>query len=60
MPLKVRQMLEILEADGWCVVRMKGSHRQLRHPTKLGAVTVVGKLSADIPIGTERRRQAGV
>ncbi|HVL83149.1 MAG TPA: type II toxin-antitoxin system HicA family toxin [Pseudonocardia sp.] len=39
-----------------------GSHRQYKHPTKFGRVTVPGKLGKDLPVGTERsiRRQAGL
>jgi predicted RNA binding protein YcfA (HicA-like mRNA interferase family) len=41
--MKVRQVLQMLRADGWRVVRQAGSHRQLQHPTKPGTVTVAGK-----------------
>ncbi len=50
--MKVRDVLKTLEADGWVIVRTKGSHRQLKHPTKSGTVTVSGKPSVDVPIGT--------
>jgi len=50
--MKVREVIARLEADGWYQVRMKGSHRHFRHPTKAGLVTVAGKLSLDVPIGT--------
>lgn len=50
--MKVRDVLKTLEADGWTIVRTRGSHRQLKHPTKLGTVTVSGKPSVDVPIGT--------
>jgi len=50
--VKVRDVLKTLEADGWVIVRTKGSHRQLKHPTKAGTVTVSGKPSVDVPIGT--------
>jgi predicted RNA binding protein YcfA (HicA-like mRNA interferase family) len=50
--VKVRDVLKTLEGDGWVIVRTKGSHRQLKHPTKLGTVTVSGKPSVDVPIGT--------
>jgi predicted RNA binding protein YcfA (HicA-like mRNA interferase family) len=59
----VKQILKLLKEDGWEVVRQKGSHRQLRHPTKPGTVTVSGhKLSDDIPPGTENSilKQAGL
>jgi predicted RNA binding protein YcfA (HicA-like mRNA interferase family) len=50
--MKVREVIAHLEADGWYQVRTKGSHRHFRHPTKAGLVTVAGKLSLDVPIGT--------
>jgi predicted RNA binding protein YcfA (HicA-like mRNA interferase family) len=46
---KVSEALEILYADGWYVDRIKGDHRQLRHPTKKGTVTVAGKSSITLP-----------
>jgi predicted RNA binding protein YcfA (HicA-like mRNA interferase family) len=60
--MKVGEMIAMLEADGWAQVRMRGSHRQFKHPWKTGTVTVAGKLSADIPAGTYAaiRRQAGL
>ena len=62
MPLKVSEILKLIEADGWYLVRTRGSHRQYRHATKPGTVTVAGKPGTDIPIGTERniRKQAGI
>jgi len=33
-------MIDILEADGWFLCRQKGSHKQYRHLTKTGIVTV--------------------
>ena len=50
--MKVREVIKTLEADGWRLVRMRGSHRQFRHAEKPGTITVAGKLSVDIPIGT--------
>jgi predicted RNA binding protein YcfA (HicA-like mRNA interferase family) len=41
--VKVRAVLVLLRADGWSVERQRGSHRQLRHPTKPGTVTIAGK-----------------
>ena len=51
--MKVRDILKKLRADGWVIVRQKGSHRQLQHPTKPGTVTVPGKPSADLDPKTE-------
>jgi predicted RNA binding protein YcfA (HicA-like mRNA interferase family) len=62
LSVKVRELIRMLERDGWYVVRTKGSHRQYRHDAKPGTVTVSGKLGADIPIGTLRSalKQAGL
>lgn len=62
MPMKVKELVALLEADGWFLVRTKGSHRQYHHPTKAGTVTVSGKLSVEVPIGTlsSALRQAGL
>jgi predicted RNA binding protein YcfA (HicA-like mRNA interferase family) len=54
MPVKVGEMTRRIEADGWELARIRGSHRHYVHPTKPGIVTIAGKLSADLPIGTER------
>ena len=50
--MKVRDLLKLLEQDGWYLERCKGSHRQFHHPIKSGTVTVAGKLSVDVPPGT--------
>lgn len=50
--MKVRDVIRRLEQDGWYLVRTKGSHRQFYHPAKPGTVTVPGKLSKDMAIGT--------
>jgi predicted RNA binding protein YcfA (HicA-like mRNA interferase family) len=50
--MKVKDAIKILEQDGWYLKRTKGSHRQFKHQTKLGTVTVSGKLSKEVPIGT--------
>jgi predicted RNA binding protein YcfA (HicA-like mRNA interferase family) len=50
--VKVRDLIKQLEADGWRHVRTTGSHRQFRHSVKPGTVTVAGKPSLDVPIGT--------
>ena len=46
--LKTSVVLRALLADGWVVVRQKGSHRQLKHPVKSGTVTLNGSPSSDI------------
>lgn len=50
--MKIKDLIIILEKDGWNQVRVKGSHRQYRHPNKRGTVTIAGKPSGDIPPGT--------
>ncbi len=50
--MKVRQVIRLLESDGWQLVRTRGGHRQFKHPTKPGTVTVSGKLGLDMPRGT--------
>ena len=50
--MKVKELLKLLEDDGWVLSRTRGSHRQMKHPTKPGLVTVAGKPSADVPKGT--------
>jgi predicted RNA binding protein YcfA (HicA-like mRNA interferase family) len=60
--MKVSELLRLLGKDGWAVVRQRGSHRQLHHPTKPGTVTVAGKPSVDVPPGTLNSvmKQAGL
>ena len=50
--MKVREIIRLLEEDGWHLVRTRGSHRQFRHTSKPGTVTVAGKESIDLPAGT--------
>lgn len=59
--VKYRDLLKQLKADGWEIVVVRGSHRQLRHPVKRGRVTVAGSPSDDIHPKTLKsiRRQAG-
>ena len=42
MAIKVRDAIKIIEEDGWALVRTRGSHRQYKHPLKLGRVTTAG------------------
>jgi predicted RNA binding protein YcfA (HicA-like mRNA interferase family) len=50
--MKVREVIRLLQQDGWYHVRTRGSHRQFQHPEKAGTVTVAGKLGLEIPPGT--------
>ena len=42
---KVREVIELLEKEGWFLVTTKGDHRQFKHPTKPGKVTVRGAMN---------------
>ena len=50
--MKVRDVIKLLQRDGWRHVRTSGGHRQFQHSVKSGTVTVAGKLGVDVPIGT--------
>jgi len=50
--MKVREAISSIEDEGWFLVAMRGSHRQFKHPTKAGRVTIAGKLSDDLAPGT--------
>ena len=51
--MKVREIIKLIEADGWFLVRQKGIHKQYKHGLKKGLVTISGhKLSDEIKIGT--------
>ena len=60
--MTVREVLRIIEDDGWVMVAQKGSHRQYKHPTKPGRVTVAGHPKDDLAPGTLNSilRQAGL
>jgi predicted RNA binding protein YcfA (HicA-like mRNA interferase family) len=50
--MKVRDVIRLIERDGWFLVATRGSHRQYKHPSKPGRVTIVGKPSDDMAPGT--------
>jgi predicted RNA binding protein YcfA (HicA-like mRNA interferase family) len=50
--MKVAEVLRLLQNDGWSLVATRGSHRQFKHASKPGRVTVPGKLSDDLAPGT--------
>lgn len=60
--MTVREVLRIIEDDGWIMVAQKGSHRQYKHPIKTGRVTVAGHPQDDLAPGTLNSilRQAGL
>lgn len=49
--MKVRDVLKLLEEDGWFLIRTKGSHRQYKHAAKSGLVTLPGKPGDDLAPG---------
>jgi predicted RNA binding protein YcfA (HicA-like mRNA interferase family) len=60
--MKVREVLKLLKKDGWYLVTTEGSHRQFKHPSKSGRVTVSGHLRDDVHPKTLRSilTQAGL
>jgi len=50
--MKVREVIRLIEDDGWILVTIRGSHRQFKHPIKQGRVTVAGHPSDDLAPGT--------
>jgi predicted RNA binding protein YcfA (HicA-like mRNA interferase family) len=59
---KVREAIAAIEADGWRLVAVRGDHRQYKHPTKPGRVTIPGHLNHDLHPKTRDSifRQAGL
>ena len=60
--MKVAEILRLLQQDGWFLVAQKGSHRQFKHASKPGRVTVPGKPSDDLAPGTNNSilKQSGL
>jgi predicted RNA binding protein YcfA (HicA-like mRNA interferase family) len=60
--VKVREIIKVIERDGWRQVRQVGSHRHYRHPSKQGTVTVAGHPRDDLHPKTQGSimRQAGL
>lgn len=60
--MKIKEIIKMIETDGWYYSRQTGSHRQFKHPVKKGTVTVAGKLSDDLDKGTQKSilKQAGI
>lgn len=50
--MKIREVVKLIEGDGWYLVVTRGSHRQYKHPTKPGRVTIAGKPSDYLAPGT--------
>jgi predicted RNA binding protein YcfA (HicA-like mRNA interferase family) len=60
--MRVRDLIRLLETDGWALARTRGSHRQYKHTEKGGLVTVPGQLADDVAPGTLNSilKQAGL
>ncbi len=60
--MKIREVVAVIEADGWRQVRQRGSHRQYKHAVKPGLVTIAGKLGDELAPGTLNSvlKQAGL
>ncbi|MBI5652972.1 MAG: type II toxin-antitoxin system HicA family toxin [Chloroflexi bacterium] len=50
--MKIRDVIKLIEKDGWYLIVTEGSHRQYKHPTKPGRVTVAGHPGDDLAPGT--------
>ncbi|MBE3096139.1 MAG: type II toxin-antitoxin system HicA family toxin [Planctomycetes bacterium] len=50
--MKIRDVVRLIEEDGWYLVATKGSHRQFKHPVKAGRVTIAGHPGDDLAPGT--------
>jgi predicted RNA binding protein YcfA (HicA-like mRNA interferase family) len=50
--MKIRDIIKLLEGEGWYLVATKGSHRQYKHPAKSGRVTIAGHPNHDLAPGT--------
>jgi predicted RNA binding protein YcfA (HicA-like mRNA interferase family) len=60
--MKIREVIKLIEGDGWILVATKGSHRQYKHATKRGRVTIPGHMNDDVEAGTLHSilKQAGL
>jgi predicted RNA binding protein YcfA (HicA-like mRNA interferase family) len=50
--MKVRDIIKMIEDNGWYIVATRGSHRQYKHPAKPGRVTIAGNPNHDVTVGT--------
>lgn len=61
--MKVRDIIKLVERDGWALVRTRGSHKQYKHPARPGVVTIAAhSTNADVAPGTLNSilKQAGL
>ena len=59
--MKSRDLIKMIEKDGWYLVATRGSHHQFKHPIKSGRITIPHP-KKDLPIGTVKniKKQAGI
>jgi predicted RNA binding protein YcfA (HicA-like mRNA interferase family) len=50
--MKIRDIIKLIEAEGWYLVETEGSHRQYKHPVIHGRVTIAGHPNDDLGSGT--------
>jgi predicted RNA binding protein YcfA (HicA-like mRNA interferase family) len=50
--MKIRDVINLIEEDGWFLVATRGSHRQYKHMSKAGRVTIAGHPGDDVSLGT--------
>lgn len=62
LAMKIRQVIHLIENDGWSLVAVRGSHRQYKHARKAGRVTIAGHPDDDLAPGTLNSvlKQAGL
>ena len=53
--MKIRDIIKLIETEGWYLVETKGSHRQYKHPVIPGRVTIAGHQNHDLAPGTLNR-----
>jgi predicted RNA binding protein YcfA (HicA-like mRNA interferase family) len=60
--MKIRDIIKLIEDDGWHLVKTRGSHRQYKHPVKKGRVTLAGHPGDELAPGTLNSvlKQAGL
>jgi predicted RNA binding protein YcfA (HicA-like mRNA interferase family) len=60
--MKVREIIKLIEADGWYRIKARSGHRQYKHSLKPGRVTVPGQMNADLDKKTQKSilKQAGL
>jgi predicted RNA binding protein YcfA (HicA-like mRNA interferase family) len=52
MPMKVREVIRLLEKHGWKEIRSKGSHRHFKHAREPYVITVPGNEGKELAPGT--------